>query len=427
MQRNTSGEGNMCLIHSIFPNSVDQYGGVYCGDAEQRLEAVKQYVLNRIDQLSKANNQNDLGALKLNDTEITVLYGFTNDLDNTNIVNTDLFYDDNITYDNQGNAINNKILNLAKVINNKNEFIKLLTYAKHGIQNIQAGAFNEGSLCYYIAQRYNIGIQMYSNYYDTTKKQYTNRLQKGILYNPNNSANIVTIHGQQGHFSAMLTDDEYNKLSKNSTPTWQPQINQPQFPKVPKTYIVNLNIPNLLGKKTPQINIKTMENFNDPDSEVEYTNIGRFYSAKQPNVNDISTQINNVFAKIANKIPDGKNKIALFKKIMQQIIEEKEKLTANPRIVGISEELSGENAGFTAWKKEFNTKLEAYNKKYKTKYDISDMQEISVSFQELSKGILDTAGGRYYENNGKEVQTGMRSYRAVQILSKLQSKSSQRA
>jgi hypothetical protein len=51
------------------------------------------------------------------------------------------------------------------------------------------------------------------------------------------------------------------------------------------------------------------------------------------------------------------------------------------------------------------------------------MQKISVLFQKHSKNILNTAAGRHYENNRKT----MRSYRAVQILSKLQSKSAQRA
>jgi hypothetical protein len=111
---------------------------------------------------------------------------------------------------------------------------------------------------------------------------------------------------------------------------------------------------------------------------------------------------------------------------MREIIEEKEKLTTDPRIVGISEELSGENAGFTAWQKEFSTKLEIYNKKHNTKYDILDMQKISVLFQKRSAEILDTAVGRHYEKNGTRVETGMRSYRAVQILRKLQLKSPQK-
>ncbi len=412
----------MCLIHSIFPDKING-NTVYCSNAEQRLEAVKQYVLKRINTLLNIQKKEDLQNLnpKLTTEELIALQGLAPTKNALGVINQNHFLYDGI-------------------IQNLTTFKELLQDAQQNVQQIQTGNMNEGSLCYYIAQQYNIGIQLYN----LTNGQ---PVKTRDAYNPKKSQKIVNIHGQQGHFEAMLTDDEFEALKNKPNTHMQPtqkqqeqkreqqrgattqQKQQPKQTPMPKPeqerkeYLINFDT---LNTTAPQINITAMQGESGQNPTTQNNNLGRYYGKTKTKLqeSDIKTAITDVFAKGADKIgDDGKGKVNCFREIMQAIIEEKEK---EGGVVGISEELSGKNAGFTAWQKEFSTKLEIYNKNHNTKYDISDMQKISASFQELSKDILDTAGGRHYENNGKEVQTGMRSYRAVQILSKIQPKSAQR-
>jgi hypothetical protein len=502
-KRKTSAKGYMCLIHAIFPDAVDSSGVLYCTNAEQKLTEIKKYAVNRVQEIRAAFETKTLENLQppLNSFDLSVLEDYMHK-DNPGYSKNDKAKEgelatafNKLTYEREpfpdgkpnpnGRVIESTVkhtISFDNIYNYKilgeeeNYFKQCLSSAEKDIKDIKQDDFNNGGLCYYIAQRYNIGIQLYNLTNGQLRKT-------GDAYNPKNSSDIHNICGMPGHFSAMLTDEQFEQI-KNGTlkqlpiPKPEQQGAKAEREKAEqklkqereeaeqklkqereeaerkrekaeqklkreeaerklkrereeaerkreqkrKEYLINFDT--LHNTKAPQIDITAMQGERGQKSATQNNNLGRYYSKTKtkPQPSDIKTAITNVFAKVESEIgDDGEGKVKCFQKIMQEIIEEKEN---NNNVVGINKELSGKKAGFTAWKKEFNAKLTAYNNK--TEYTVADMQKISVLFQQHSKGILDTAVGRHYEKNGKTFETGMRSYRAVQILSKLRSKSPQK-